>query len=261
MQTLERSVKFRMWNYIRNGVIGAGLSTVVAFPALADLPPFPVQTVAGIEVLLNGSYNPAGGLTVTGLPGTNYYETITGQYSVILNPPANDYPNYFSLAVSASYQLNSDPVVTILPPTSVSLNDIFTSGAPVTFSDLANGVLSTVGPLISDLITTFQTNNPNFACATSAGIISCANGGPTLFDLALDTPTGDLTTGLTGTFAVGVDASLEGQTVGPLYFGTVPATLQISGNLAVQAPEPASMAVLGMGLVGLGFVRRRGRIA
>ena len=249
----------RGWRSARLGVLAVAATASFGLPAMADsltLPTLPGNTVVGIALHAIGAYDPAGALTVTGLPGTGYFETVTGQAFAILNPPANDVPTLFGLDAQAAYQYNSDPVQVVLPETQLSLNDLLGIGA-ITFADLATGIEQILATVIPDLITSFENTYGTLACDATTLPGNCTLNGSPLLDFTFTGPTGDLATGVTLGFAVGIVQSFQGGDFGPILFRGDAGTIEIAGSAAIYVPEPASATLFGLGLLGLGMIRRR----
>lgn len=123
------------------------------------------------------------------------------------------------------------------------------------------GNLTTFGTCTSCITATSFTYNPFTGPLTS--LISGTNGSNT-FSLDLDTITST-------NYVAGTDLDIEGTatlnltgyapTAGTLFFSTQgPNDIEVSFSAtAVPVPEPASLAVLGFGVLGLGFVASRKR--
>ncbi len=130
-------------------------------------------------------------------------------------------------------------------------NPVFLTGGSHAGDNLGNTVFQFTGTIgLNSGNNSFVVGHDDGVVLTIAGFGTVVNEpGPTALD---ETPFNVFNAGAAGNFTFTLDYA---ECCGP------PAALVFSiNNVTVGAPEPATMAILGTGLAGLGFLRRRKRV-
>ena len=195
---------------------------------------------ASLEIAGSFNYDPTGSLSAfygdpgspTGLPfNGHYFETVQGSYNVWFNLPPLDAPETYTVSLSVT----------------------------IDGTTLISGSQGGIGPIaINDLITCLQ--NSCFGLGIGPQVIAAAETlyytGAFNLDGAGSLDIGESGTYPTGTFAIGSTIDLNSPDyLDGAFSGATAVTFDIA--IAAEVPEPATMSVLAVGMLGLGIARRR----